>query len=87
MGSAGERVGVMIIRVWTEDSDRALRARLTRTLDLSTSDERSEAMAGSEAVLSAVGRFIQEFLRAGADADADGHANANADANANANGA
>jgi hypothetical protein len=68
MEPAVERVGVIVIRVWREDSGRELRARLTRTLDISTNQDRSEAVVGTEGVFAAVGRFIEEFLEAGADA-------------------
>jgi hypothetical protein len=68
MEPAVERIGVMVIRIWTEDSGRELRARLTRTLDISTTQDRSEAVVGPEGVCAAVGRFIEEFLDAGAEA-------------------
>lgn len=62
MSPALERVGVMVIRIWTEGRDSQLRARLTHTLDIAARNERSDAMTSPEQVLKAVSQFVDAFL-------------------------
>jgi len=65
-----ERVGVMVIRIWTEGPETELRARLTCTLDVSAGRDSSEAVAGGEQVLRAVRRFLEEFAAGECEDDA-----------------
>jgi broad specificity phosphatase PhoE len=56
-----ERVGVMVIRLWSEESDTDVRARLTRTLDIVEAQEETNAVVGTDAVLTAVRQFVEAF--------------------------
>jgi hypothetical protein len=58
--------GVAVISVWLEPSagrstERALRARITTTDDAAAPDPRSEAVAGREAVLATLERWLVEW--------------------------
>jgi hypothetical protein len=70
MLSVLERTGVLVIRVWAEgDRPPSLRARITRTLDLTHPDEESTAASSSEEIVTVVSAWLSEFersLRAGA---------------------
>ena len=62
MGPDTERVGVIVIRAWTEAPDGSLRARITWTLDVSRSgEEQSRAAASGEQVLAAVREWLDAF--------------------------
>ncbi len=57
-----ERVSVIVIRAWTDDS---LRARITWTLDVSRSgEEENRAAASGEQVLAAVCEWLDAFRTA-----------------------
>jgi hypothetical protein len=59
------RLGMLIIRVWREDTDDpdALRARLTESLDID-SDERTIASAATiDGVCSEVREWLDRFLQ------------------------
>jgi hypothetical protein len=71
VAAGGERVGVLVLRVWLEGSEpgASLRARVTETTDVT--DERSEqtyALAGAEEACGAVCRWLRRF--AGGEPDA-----------------
>jgi hypothetical protein len=56
-----ERTGVLLLRVWADESDRRLRARITHVLDITTAEERV-VMAGSvEEIERAVREWLVEF--------------------------
>jgi 16S rRNA G1207 methylase RsmC len=56
-----ERTGVLLLRVWADESDRRLRARITHVLDITTPEERV-VMAGSvEEIERAVREWLVEF--------------------------
>ena len=56
-----ERTGVLLLRVWADESDRRLRARITHVLDITTAQERV-VMAGSvEEIEKAVRAWLVEF--------------------------
>lgn len=60
-----ERVSVIVIRAWTEAADDSLRARITWTLDVSTSGEEENCAAASgEQVLAAVREWLDAFRTA-----------------------
>jgi hypothetical protein len=61
MAAGSERVGVMVVRIWTEDPLGSIRARITRTLDLTTNDETSCVAASTEEVLERVREWVEEF--------------------------
>jgi hypothetical protein len=67
MSPAVERVGVMVIRIWTEGPGTELRARLTHTPDLSNAADSTETVSGPEQVLAGVRTFVETFLSAEAD--------------------
>ena len=59
------RVGVIVVRAWTEAADDSLRARITWTLDVSRSgEEESHAAASIEQVLAAVREWLDAFRTA-----------------------
>jgi len=56
-----ERTGVLLLRVWADEADRRLRARITHVLDITTAEERV-VMAGSvEEIERAVREWLVEF--------------------------
>jgi hypothetical protein len=62
--AGGERVGVLVLRVWLEGSEPgvSLRARITETTDVT--DERREqsyAAAGADDACTAVCRWLRRF--------------------------
>ena len=60
-----DRVGVLVIRIWLEGSGRgSLRARVTRTLDVTRAEQssESEAAATPEQIVAAVRAWIDAFL-------------------------
>lgn len=61
MSAAGGRVGVMVLRTWTEPSTGSLRVRVTQTHDIEARDDRSEVVATFEEVLSLVREWLETF--------------------------
>ena len=63
--TSGERVGVLVLRIWVEGPDREgdLRARITATTDVARPDVEEEtlACAGVEETCSAVCRWVTRF--------------------------
>lgn len=61
----GDRTGILIARIWIE-GDRAdgLRARITRTLDSSGSEQTVATAATHDAILSTVSDWVDAFLAA-----------------------
>lgn len=58
-----QRTGVLVLRVWLEDREQdALRARITETLDISTSNEIERTAVGEDEILRAVGVWVRSFL-------------------------
>jgi hypothetical protein len=56
---------VLVLRVWLEDGEQdGLRARITETLDISTSDTIERAAAREDEILRAVGVWLRSFLDA-----------------------
>jgi hypothetical protein len=55
------RVGLMILRIWTEGSSPTLRARITHTLDLSKGEPTITQAAGQEQVLAIAREWIEAF--------------------------
>ncbi len=61
MSAAGDRVGVMVLRTWTEPSTGSLRVRVTQTHDINARHERSEVVATFEEVVSLVREWLETF--------------------------
>jgi hypothetical protein len=61
MTAAGQRVGVMILRAWTEEPSDAIRVRITHTLDVSSDEQQSRVAASAEEVVDAVRRWLAAF--------------------------
>ena len=60
---AGERTGILVIRVWTErDAPVQLRARLTQTGDLGEAATTLATASGVRGVCDAVEEWLREFL-------------------------
>lgn len=61
-----DRVGVLLIRVWTESaSSDGLRARITRTLDVEggPSEERVTTASNAEEIYATVSDWLEEFTK------------------------
>jgi hypothetical protein len=59
-----ERTGVLVIRIWAEsDQSPSLRARITRTLDLTQRDEVSTRASSAEEIEAVVHTWLGEFAR------------------------
>jgi hypothetical protein len=59
-----ERTGVLVIRIWAEsDQSPSLRARITRTLDLTRRDEVSTRASSAEEIEAVVHTWLREFAR------------------------
>jgi len=57
-----KRTGVLVIRVWTEEDEApSLRARITRTFDLTEQDEVSSAASSAEEIEAVVHVWLREF--------------------------
>jgi hypothetical protein len=60
-----ERVGVLVIRAWTENnSESGLRARITRTLDIAARDDIVTAAATVEEICADVRAWLHELRTA-----------------------
>ncbi len=56
------RAGVMIVRIWVEQShERSLRARLTESSDLSSPEQTTSAASSVEEVVEIVRRWAEQF--------------------------
>jgi hypothetical protein len=60
---SSERTGVLIIRAWVEGDPPTLRLRITRTDDLTASDEESTVTASVEEAVDVVRRWLEGFAR------------------------
>jgi hypothetical protein len=60
---AQERTGVLLLRVWADDTDRRLRARITEVLDITTAEERVVIAGSPEEIERAVRDWLTEFSR------------------------
>jgi hypothetical protein len=58
---SGERTGVLLLRVWADDTDRRLRARITHVLDITTAEERVVIAGSVEEIERAVREWLTEF--------------------------
>jgi hypothetical protein len=57
-----ERVGVLVIRIWMEhDSGSSLRARITRTLDISARDDVVTAATTDDEICAEVRAWLRAF--------------------------
>jgi hypothetical protein len=56
-----EQSGVLVIRVWAQ-GDTFVRARVTRTLDVSERDEETSVVANVDGVFGAVTSWLEDFL-------------------------
>jgi hypothetical protein len=68
--SPTDRVGLLIVRVWLQEPDGHLVARITQTLDLAGQRPRVAVVASSEEVSAAVRAWLGAFV-VGADAPDD----------------
>jgi len=57
----GERVGVIVVRVWVE-TDGQPRARVTATTDVSTDDQTVSSAEGVEGIVAAVRSWLERFV-------------------------
>ena len=65
---AGERTGVLVIRVWYEPgAGGGLRARITGNLDVSERDETVTVASSPEGTAAAVVAWIEAFIDSAAD--------------------
>jgi hypothetical protein len=58
-----DRAGLLIVRVWIEgDRESGMRARITRTLDLSTRDEVVTTTTSVEEIVATVHAWLDSFV-------------------------
>jgi hypothetical protein len=57
----GERTAVLVIRAWIEGEPPTLRMRITRTFDVTASDESSEATASVDEALAIVRHWLEQL--------------------------
>jgi len=63
MDEPERRVGVIVIRVWLEKrAAPALRARITRTVDLAAHDETVTVAASADEICAQVRTWLDDFL-------------------------
>lgn len=62
MNRDADRVGVLVVRIWIDRPSGSLRARLTRTLDVSARNELSEVATTEEQVIASVRDWVSEFV-------------------------
>lgn len=63
---SSDSTGLLLIRAWLEPAaqgagERAVRARVTRVLDVATEDGETLVLAGGEAILAAVERWLADL--------------------------
>jgi hypothetical protein len=56
---------VLVLRLWIEQTDRGLRARITEVADLEEPEEVSHVAADPAEIIRIVRRFVQRFMRDG----------------------
>jgi len=57
-----DRTAVLVIRAWTEPGLRGLRARITRSVDISRREEVVSSAGSVDEVVAQVGRWLAAFL-------------------------
>jgi hypothetical protein len=63
VGSLAERTGVLVVRAWVEgDTPQAFRARLTRSLDVSSPGEVESTAASIDEVCEQVRAWLLAFV-------------------------
>ena len=64
MASSGpDPVGVLVVRVWNDgDPEISLRARITRTLDITSGEQDVSTTANVDEIPSTVRRWLEEFV-------------------------
>jgi len=56
-----ERTGVLLLRVWVDDADRRVRARITHVLDISSAEEHVVTAGSVEEIEQAVRAWLKDF--------------------------
>lgn len=56
------RTGLVTVRVWIEESDRPLRARITGVTDLRSSGRKVTAASSIDEICKAVRSFLEDFV-------------------------
>jgi hypothetical protein len=56
-----QRVGILVLRVWAEDGDDRLRARITDSSDVFSGQQQAVAAAGSDEICAAVRSWLAHF--------------------------
>jgi hypothetical protein len=59
-----ERTGVLILRVWLEDSNGSLRARITEASDLDVGEPSTHVAANTNEIVAIVGAWVEQFVSA-----------------------
>jgi hypothetical protein len=60
MTTSRQPTGVLVIRVWFEQD--GLRARISRSLDVETSEQVVSVVRGAEEIQAAVARWLRQFI-------------------------
>ena len=58
-----DRVGVLVLRLWIEQTDHGLRARITEVIDLSEPESVSRVTADPAEIVRIVSAFVERFRR------------------------
>ncbi len=61
MAGRRERVGVIVVRVWSEESTGPVRARITHAQDTHSGEQTSELAAGTDEIVARVRAWIEAF--------------------------
>ena len=64
MAGPTERAGVLVLRVWVEDSGAGLRARITEISDLESGEETSRVAASLDEIVAIVREWVEQFASA-----------------------
>ena len=62
MGTGGDRTGVLVVRIWTtEDEPPQVRARITRTIDVTAGEQVVSVVGSTEDVEETVRSWLKAF--------------------------
>jgi hypothetical protein len=60
---SSQRTGVLVLRLWLEQTDHGLRARITEVADLEEREEVSHVAADPGEIFRIVRAFVHRFIR------------------------
>jgi hypothetical protein len=63
MTDGSSPTGVLVLRVWTEDGDSNLKARITTTINIEAPEMHCRAVAGAGPIIAAINSFLEDYSR------------------------